>query len=448
MDNETESFIRFYFSCKRRFKRMSTTKLLDYQKEKGREIVRFAVRESSFFKNHYSNHNLDDIWNLPLVNKKIMMDNLTDYNTLSFNKTELFNFLERIEKEQNFSERFHGYNVAMSSGTSGSKGIVITSPAEEKYLQAAFFARFSFPKVLRIKWAFLLRISTPAFQVSRFGQRLTHFSLLMTLDEIKQKLERFQPNILSAPPSMLKILAREKEQGKLNIKPKRIVSYAEVLEPSTKDEIENSFKTTIHQIYQGSEGSIALTCKHGSLHINEDLIYVQTFDSNGNPTPPGEPCFQMIVTDLHKKSQPIIRFELNDIITIASDKCTCGSSFRVIEQIMGRSDDLFWTYSKDTKELQFIYPDYIRRAIIMSSDDIIEYQAIQKNYNKILLRIQMKTKEYKKELLMEKLQKNVLNVFSSYNCQLPEIEIRFESPERNPRSGKLIRIHRAFDLDE
>jgi len=448
MGDETESFIRFYVSCKRRFKRMSTAKLLDYQKEKGREIVRFAVRESSFFKTHYSKHNLDDIWNLPLVSKKIMMDNLTDYNTLGFKKTELIEFLERIEREQSFSERFLGYNVAMSSGTSGSKGIVITSPAEEKYLQAAFFARFSFPKILRIKWAFLLRVTIPAFQVSKFGQRLTHFSLLLTLDEMKRRLEKFQPNILSAPPSMLKILAREISQHKLNIKPKRIVSYAEVLDPNIKEEIENSFKTPVHQIYQGSEGSFALTCKHGSLHINEDLVFVQTFDSKGNSTSPGEPCFQMIVTDLHKKSQPIIRFELNDIITISPEKCKCGSSFRVIEQVMGRSDDLLWTHNIESNELQFIYPDYIRRAIIVSSDEIMEYQAIQKDYKKILLRIQLKTKEFNKELLQEKLKKNIQDVFSSYKCQLPEIEIRFEPPKRNKMSGKLIRIHRAFDLEE
>ncbi len=443
---ETDSFIRFFFSCRRRFKRMNPSQLKEFQVKKSKEIVEFVVNNSPFFKKYYADSDLNDVWNLPTVNKKIMMDNLTDYNTVGLAKEELVSFLDKIELEKNYSERFHGFNVAMSSGTSGSKGVVITSPSEEKYLQAVFFARFSFPRTLRIKWAFLLRVTTPAFQVSKFGQRLTHISLLHPLEEIRNKLQKFQPNILSAPPSMLKILAKEVKEKRLSIKPKRLVSYAEVLEPNIKEEIEDVFKTPIHQIYQGSEGSIALTCKYGSLHINEDIIFVQTYDSKGNPTQPGEPCYQMIVTDLHKKSQPIIRFELNDIITISPNKCKCGSSFRVIEQIMGRSDDLFWAHRKDTEELQFIYPDYIRRAIILSSDEIDEYQAIQKSFNKVLLRIQIKTKRIDKKELAENLRKNIQNVFSSYNCQTPTIELKFEPPIRNPKSGKLIRIHREFDF--
>lgn len=443
---ETDSFIRFFFSCRRRFKRMNPSQLKEFQVKRSKEIVEFVVKNSPFFKKYYADSDLNDVWNLPTVNKKIMMDNLTDYNTVGLIKEELVSFLDKIELEKNYSERFHGFNIAMSSGTSGSKGVVITSPSEEKYLQAVFFARFSFPRILRIKWAFLLRVTTPAFQVSKFGQRLTHISLLHPLEEIRNKLQKFQPNILSAPPSMLKILAKEVKEKRLSIKPKRLVSYAEVLEPNIKEEIEDVFKTPIHQIYQGSEGSIALTCKYGSLHINEDLIFVQTYDSKGNPTQPGEPCYQMIVTDLHKKSQPIIRFELNDIITISPNKCKCGSSFRVIEQIMGRSDDLFWAHRKDTEELQFIYPDYIRRAIILSSDEIDEYQAIQKSFNKVLLRIQIKTKRFDKKELAENLRKNIQNVFSSYNCQAPTIELKFEPPIRNPKSGKLIRIHREFDF--
>ena len=446
MTPDTDSFLRFFFSSKRRFKRMTITQLQKFQLKKGQEIVNFAIKESSFFKKLYSNHDIRAPWYLPTVNKKIMMDNLTDYNTVGLTKEELVSFLDKIEREKNYSERFQGFNVAMSSGTSGSKGVVITSPSEEKYLQAIFFARFSFPRIVRIKWAFLLRVTTPAFQVSKFGQRLTHISLLHPLEEIRNKLQKFQPNILSAPPSMLKILAKEVKEKRLSVKPKRLVSYAEVLEPNIKEEIESVFKTPIHQIYQGSEGSIALTCKHGSLHINEDLIFVQTYDSKGNPTQPGEPCYQMIVTDLHKKSQPIIRFELNDIITISPNKCKCGSSFRVIEQIMGRSDDLFWAHRKDTEELQFIYPDYIRRAIILSSDEIDEYQAIQKSFNKVLLRIQIKTKRFDKKELAENLRKNIQNVFSSYNCQTPTIELKFEPPIRNPKSGKLIRIHREFNF--
>ncbi|MHA1556959.1 MAG: F390 synthetase-related protein [Candidatus Heimdallarchaeota archaeon] len=447
MDNETKSFIRFFFACKKRFKKMTFEDLEKYQLKKAQALVQYVTEKSPFFQAHYNNQNLHDVWNLPIVNKKIMMDNFTEYTTLGFQKEELLDFCLRIEQEQNFTERFHGYNVAMSSGTSGSKGIVITSPEEEKYLQAALFSRFVFPKVLRIKWAFILRITTPAFQVSKFGQQLTHFNLQLPIEELREKLQQFQPNILSAPPSMLSIIAKEVQNGRLTIKPKRIISYAEVLYPEVKTEIEETFDTLVHQIYQGSEGSIAMTCKCGNLHINEDLMKVQLFDNEGNLTESGKPCHKMIVTDLNKISQPIIRYELNDIITISPEKCSCGSNFRVIEQVMGRADDLFWGQRENTDELQFIFPDYIRRAIISSSEEISEYQAIQKSLSQVIIRIQLKESPENLEALQQKITDAVQDVFSRYHCAQPSVFVVLEKAKRHPKSLKLVRIKRDFDIN-
>lgn len=443
---ETDSFLRFFFACKRRFKRFSLEKIAAYQLKEAQKLVKFIVSKSTFFSEYFRTADLSAVWTLPTVNKRIMMENLTAYNTVGLTKEELLAFTTRVEKEERYGERLKGFNVALSSGTSGNRGIVITSPAEEKYLQAAFFARFSFPRVLRMRWAFLLRITTPAFQVKKFGQQLTHFSLKLPLEVLRQRLESFQPNILSAPPSMLKILAKEIQEERLTIQPKRVVSYAEVLEPELKTELEEIFHTPIHQIYQASEGALGLTCKAGSLHINEDLVKLQLLNKDGTDTLPGTPSFQSVVTDLHKTSQPIVRFELNDIITISPEKCSCGSSFRVIEHIMGRADDMFWGERKDTNELQYIFPDYIRRAIIISSEHIEEYQAIQKSPTKVLVRVLLQRKERKNEKLTETLQKNIAQVFTSYKCQPPRVEVRFEAPVKNRFSGKLIRIHRAFEV--
>ena len=358
------------------------------------------------------------------------------------------NFCLEIEKTHNYDRRFYGCNLAMSSGTSGNRGIVITSPQEEKYLQAALFARFPLPRVLKIKWAFILRVSTPAFNVSKFGQRLTYISQLNTLKDIKDQLEELKPNILSGPPSMLHILAKEVIAGKLNLKPKRIVSYAEVLSPEVKDEIEQIFGVRVHQIYQCSEGPIAMSCKHGSLHLNEDLVYVQTLDFDGQAVYPGERCYKMIITDLNKRSQPFIRFELDDSIIISDSSCRCGSSFRVIEKILGRTDDLYWAQRTDCDELQCIFPDYIRRAIITSSGEIEDYQAIQEDYTTISIRIYFKAENIDKEQIINSISRKVKNVFASYKCTEPEIKVIFEKPIRNPTSNKLIRIIRDFEIDE
>jgi putative adenylate-forming enzyme len=444
-DLETSFISLFLFSCKYRFKKMTREDIEKYQLKKARAIVKHAVKYSEYYRKLFKNHDLNDVWSLPTTNKKVMMENLTEFNTVNLTKKEILNFCLDVEKSRDFSKRLKGISIGMSSGTSGNKGVEITTPREEKYLKAALFARFPFPKKEKLNIAFILRVSSPAFNINSFGNKLTYVSQLNSVEEIISELEKINPNMISAPPSMLEILAKEYGKGNFKIKPKVLVSYAEILYPETKEHLERVFRCKIHQIYKCTEGAIAISCEKGSLHINEDLVAVQTFDSDGTLTEPGSPCHKMIITDLHKTSQPIIRYELNDIITISKNPCSCGSHFRVIEKIQGRSDDLFWGIRSDNGKLQFIFPDYISRAIITASDDIEDYQAVQKDFDKVLIRIIKKAGSMKTSLT-KKIINNINSVFASYSCSEPTVDIKFEKPITNRNSGKLIRIFREFKI--
>jgi putative adenylate-forming enzyme len=277
---------------------------------------------------------------------------------------------------------------------------------------------------------------------------MTYISQLNTIENIRKDLQTLNPNIVSAPPMMLKILAKELELKHYSIHPKRLISYAEVLSPEDRIYIEKVFQCKIFETYKCTEGAIGMPCSLGKLHVSEDLLAVHLYNSDGTPTPPGTPCYKMIVTDLHKISQPFIQYELNDIITISKTPCECGSSFRVIERIQGRGDDIFWGQRTDKNELHFIFPDYISRAIITSSEDIEEYQAIQKSFDNILIRIELKKEVKDTKSTTENITKNIEQVFLAYNCKKPQITVVFEKPQINPNSLKLIRIHREFKVEE
>jgi len=64
----------------------------------------------------------------------------------------------------------------------------------------------------------------------------------------------------------------------------------------------------------------------------------------------------------------------------------------------------------------------------------------------VVVRVLLQRKEMKNEELAETLQKNIARVFNSYKCRTPRVEVRFEAPIKNRFSGKLIRIHRAFEV--
>lgn len=276
MDFEIRYPLIFYILSKYRFRFWSEKNIRKYQEKKTKEIVRYAVEYSKFFKEHYNKFDINKFSSLPIVNKKIMMDNLTEYNTLGLNKDDLINFALKVEKTRDFSVRFHGINIGMSSGTSGNKGIVITTKEEENYIKAMYTSRLVLPKGEKVNCAFILRVNTPAFNYHQSGNKLTYINLLQTIKKTIEQLEKVNPNIVAAPPSMLKLLAAELQKGRLKISPKLVYSYAEVMYPEDKEYLEKNFKCKVHEIYQGSEGYYALTCRHGNLHINEDMVFLNS----------------------------------------------------------------------------------------------------------------------------------------------------------------------------
>jgi putative adenylate-forming enzyme len=439
---ERNSFLLFYFLAKYRFRRWNSKDILKYQESRIRNRVRFVMTRSEFYRRYYSGYDTSDIWNLPVTSKAVMMENLTHFNTCGLGKDEILEFCLKAEKTRDFSKRLKGVNVGMSSGTSGNKGVEITGKNEENLMRAAFFARFSFPKKQKINLAFILRVTSPAFALNRFGHRLTYITQLDSIENIVKKLNEQQPNIISAPPSMLKILAREAEGGRLTVNPRRLVSYAEVLYLDVRGYLRKVFNCEVHEIYKCSEGAIAITCRYGSLHVNEDMVAIQLLNRDGSPTTPGNPCHKLIITDLHKSTLPIIRYELNDIITISNERCRCGSHFRVIEKIQGRADDLFWGLRKTDRSRHFIYQDYISRTIISVSDQIEEFQAIQKDYEHLILRIKLypATEMAEEMKIKETLISSIRKVFTDYNCIEPQVEVLFAEPLKNINSGKLSRV--------
>jgi putative adenylate-forming enzyme len=444
-DWEAFSLPTFYLGCRARFSKLEPAEILHYQTQKAQNIARYAQRHAPFFEGLYHGRETADVWSLPTVDKPTMMANLSTYNTLGLSKQEILDFCLQVEQTRDFSLRLKGVNIGMSSGTSGNKGIEITTQREESYLRATFLARFPFPKD-KINMAFILRVSSPAFRIDVLGHRLTYISQLNTLEAIRGQVQHLDPNVLAGPPSMLRILAREAELGRLNIAPAQVVTYAEVLYPEDRARLSDVFKCPVFEIYKATEGAIAISCRHGSLHINEDLVAIELLNADGTPTPAGMPSHHVLVTDLHKTSQPIIRYRLNDILTIDPAGCPCGSAFRVIQQIQGRSDDVFWGAPVKDGEMQFIFPDYIRRAIIVLSDQIDEYQVIQKSPDAVLARLQVQD-DTQQEHIAQAVREAIRRVFTDYGCHPPRVEVEFGLPVPNPRSLKLIRVHRAFEID-
>ncbi len=226
-----------------------------------------------------------------------------------------------------------------------------------------------------------------------------------------------------------------------------LVSYAEVLDTKTKETLESRFSAPVVQIYQGAEGFIGSTCKNGRLHVNEDILYLEMEDAGDANN---RNIKNVILTDLYRITQPVIRYRLNDLIEIDEKPCGCGSCFKVIKQIHGRADDLFYLKSRNLKigrngETQtcILFPDYIRRSINQASDAVLEYQVIQHSIDSIEIRL--KLKDMKDLSIIEKQILHNLEFWAvKIDGELGNVKFNTDKFEPNPQSKKMIRIERRY----
>ena len=308
----------------------------------------------------------------PIINKKIFMQNFDTINTLCITQEDALGVALNAENSRDFSSKIEDVTVGLSSGTSGSRGLFLVSE-EEGARWAGYILKRMLPKPLlqKHKIAFFLRANSNLYEsVNSSLISFTFYDLMIPLKEHIDILNTTQPSILIAPAQVLRLLA---QSDKLNIKPKKIISVAEVLEEDDRKIIEIRFSQNVHQVYQCTEGFLAHTCKEGNLHLNEDIVLIEKEWIDKKTL-----RFLPIVTDLNRTTQPVIRYRLDDVLILDEEVCSCGSAFTRIKSIEGRYDDILKMSTVNNEEY-LLYPDFVRRAIISIDTNLNEYKVLKNN---------------------------------------------------------------------
>lgn len=390
--------------------RFSKKSLEKWQNKYKSLIYRFATANSPFYKENIGK----------LINKKTMMDNFSTFNTKQIDKKKAFEIATNAERSRDFSELLNETTIGLSSGTSGNRGIFLVSEAERLAWCGNIFAKI-LPKApwKRQKIALFLRANSTLYQtVASKTLSFAYFDLLEDPNLLMQKLKVFDPDVLVAPPSMLLLLIG-------SCKPTRVISIAETLFTRDEERLEQAYNQKIFQIYQATEGFLGFTCSHGTLHLNEDLLIIEKeYIDHERFTP--------IITDLFRKTQPIIRYRLDDILVEQKTPCPCGCIFQSIRRIEGRCDDLLYVQSINGT-YKPLFPDFISRRIISVSEQIQDFEVVQNlpNQWRIFLDYQFRHKVHKELALL----------ISNMGCLLPEIMFTDQPFPKTPGS-KMRRIRR------
>lgn len=320
-----------------------------------------TLSNSPYYQAYSTNVNL-----APVINKQGFMQHFDEINTVGIRKEDTLKLAQQSERTRDFSPMIDGISIGLSSGTSGNKGIFLTSKREKAIWVAAVLDRVIGFSLKSRKVAFFLRANNNLYESVK--SKSLSFSFFDIKDSVEKHMDRLialSPDILVAQPSVLNQIAKVYVEKRVTPSFKKVISVAEVLESDQKIYFQEAFNCRIDQVYQCTEGFLAFTCSEGKLHFNEDWLLIEKAYLDESKT-----RFHPIITDYLRSSQPVVRYELNDIIHEGSI-CTCGSKSTVIDRIEGRSDDVF--IFKNGKDPIIIYPDFIRRSVISASDEIKNY---------------------------------------------------------------------------
>jgi putative adenylate-forming enzyme len=119
-----------------------------------------------------------------------------------------------------------------------------------------------------------------------------------------------------------------------------------------------------------TEGLFGIGCRHGSLHLAEDVVRFEW------ERVPGSDLVVPIVTDMVRRVQPMIRYRMNDLLELSPARCPCGSPFQAVVRIHGRMDDVF--EFETSRGRVMATPDVLRNAVVDADARIRDYRIIQK----------------------------------------------------------------------
>ena len=354
--------------------RLSPDALRALQERKLRRVVRHAYERVPYYRGLFQRsglhpddiHTLEDLPKIPVSYKQ---------DLLASGAEELLTMGVRPE----------GCHITNTSGTTGQPMVVYTNAAESRLLRGLEVRGMH---VIGRRWhdhTAVLGIAhtrpRPLHQrlgINRTSAILNH----LPLEEQGRLLQTLQPDLLWAYPSILTAVLHRVQYrlGRL-ARPRLLITSSEMLDPWVRQQLEVDPGPELFNWYGCMEvGRIAFECPaHEGLHINADHVIVECLRERG-PDGTGEPG-TVVVTSLDSFTMPFLRYALGDTARILPQRCSCGSSFPLLDLVLGRNWDMI-VLPDGT-----LYPPGVAGLALQGSDWIRHFRTVQERLD--LLRVDL-----------------------------------------------------------
>ena len=367
----------------------------------------------------------------PVMNKARLMEHFTAINTAGLDREQALEVALRAEQSRDFAPMIGDIAVGLSTGTSGQRGLFASNRRERALWAALMLGRFLPDLWSRQRIAFFLRANNQLYEsLSNPLIDFRFYDLLAPFEAHLDALAAQSPSVLIAPAQVLRLLAGARQAGALPIRPKKVISVAEVLSPEDAALISTAFQTPVDQVYQSTEGVLGMTCRAGALHLNEGFLHIER-----EVIDPESGAFHPILTDFSRQTLPILRYRLDDVLVPDDSPCPCGCATLRLRRIEGRADDiLYWRGLAGGKRL--ILSDAIRQAVATTGARVQDYRAVQYGLDRLVLWLDT-AEPIRAEA---ELRRNLAQQAQISLARLPELEIHFGLPAETGRKRRRVTV--------
>lgn len=326
-----------YLKFLERSQNYSSDAIRFYQNEKLRKIVRHSYQNIPYYRDQFNQLNLkpDDIQTVDDLKKLPMLDK----------KTVRANFDKLIDKRR----RNFLCKIGMTSGTTGSPARFLRDYNSINFEHAAAWRQWrtggdSGKRRVSFRGGIIVPVAqqeAPFWRYNPANQELQmssfHLSPSNSRAYIDEILE-FKPQVLYCLPSNGELLAKFFRHYGVEYKFDVVFTSSESLESHVRNYIEEVFQTKVYDWYGQAERVAAIgQCTHGGYHVEEDYSIVELIPNDRDSS------FELVGTHLHNYVMPLLRYRTHDHVFMSETPCKCGTSFRTVERILGRSGDFLIT---------------------------------------------------------------------------------------------------------
>jgi phenylacetate-CoA ligase len=418
----------------RKVDKMNREQLEALQLKKLRGLVAFAMEKCPFYADLYGKAGIKKeniatlkITDLPIVNKQLLMSNFEKVVTdprLKYEELQKY-----ISENRDPAHSYLGqFKIMHTSGTSGVPAIYPYHMREVATIIARMLDRVEPLTPLNVIWkrkmawyaalhghfaGVTILVSAPKMMM-----KVKLISILDPIQKVVAELNKFQPDDVSGYASSMEILAQEKREGRLLIRPERITCGGDSLTEHRRKEIQDAFGVRPSDSYSLTEGFGVANQVFGYPHLTVfDDLYLLEVDPKTR------------ITNLYNHTIPIIRYENDDVIKVVRHPMYEQDPFTQIELIEGREMDSL-NIINNNGEKDTIHPAPLVEFYVPGLE---KFQFFERPYNTILIRVVGKGGTLKSDVQLAMLK--ILKEKNAEKSVVIDIETVDDIPV-DPRTGK------------